>query len=97
MKQINSRVTFKSFVALFVLLLIQTITWAQDGTNESSSSVTKTTTTTTEWYTQPWVWVVGAAVLILLLVALLRGNSGGATASRTDRVTVTKTTDRDVV
>ncbi|MBN8835023.1 MAG: hypothetical protein ABS68_10480 [Niastella sp. SCN 39-18] len=26
-----------------------------------------------EWYRQPWVWVVGGAVFILLLVALLRG------------------------
>lgn len=25
------------------------------------------------WYTSPWVWVVGAAVFILLLVALTRG------------------------
>ena len=25
------------------------------------------------WYGQPWVWVVGIAVFILLLVALLRG------------------------
>jgi hypothetical protein len=25
------------------------------------------------WYAQPWVWVIGAAVFILLLVALLRG------------------------
>lgn len=27
------------------------------------------------WYTQPWVWIVGGAVFVLLLVALLRGNS----------------------
>lgn len=27
------------------------------------------------WYTQPWVWIVGAAVFILLLVALLRGSN----------------------
>jgi len=27
------------------------------------------------WYMQPWVWVVGGAVFILLLVALLK--SGG--------------------
>ena len=27
-----------------------------------------------EWYQQPWVWIVGGAVFILLLVALLRGN-----------------------
>ena len=25
------------------------------------------------WYSSPWVWVVGAAVFILLLVAILRG------------------------
>lgn len=28
-----------------------------------------------EWYRQPWAWVVGGAVFILLLVALLRGGS----------------------
>lgn len=27
------------------------------------------------WYTSPWVWVVGAAVFILLLVALVRGGN----------------------
>ncbi len=26
------------------------------------------------WYQQPWAWVVGAAIFILLLVALLRGS-----------------------
>ena len=25
------------------------------------------------WYTSPWVWIVGAAVFILLLVAIARG------------------------
>ncbi len=25
------------------------------------------------WFAKPWVWVVGAAVFILLLVAILRG------------------------
>lgn len=25
------------------------------------------------WYQQPWVWIVGIAVFILLLVALLKG------------------------
>ena len=29
----------------------------------------------TSWYASPWVWVVGAAVFILLLVALTRGGS----------------------
>ena len=30
------------------------------------------------WYASPWVWVVGAAVFILLLVALTRGGSSRA-------------------
>jgi hypothetical protein len=25
------------------------------------------------WYTQPWVWVVGGALFILLLVGMLKG------------------------
>jgi hypothetical protein len=108
MKQLIKGVSFKHFGALLMLCLIQTITWAQDnsgtsgdaGSSSSSSKTSVTTTTTETWYTEPWVWVVGAAVLILILilVALLRGSSGGAaTASRTDRVTVTKTTDTDIV
>jgi hypothetical protein len=28
----------------------------------------------TDWYQQPWVWIVGGAIFILLLVALLRGS-----------------------
>ena len=27
------------------------------------------------FFAQPWVWIVGGAVFLLLLVALLRGNS----------------------
>lgn len=27
------------------------------------------------WYAQPWVWIVGGALFILLLVALLRSGS----------------------
>ncbi len=26
-----------------------------------------------EWYQQPWAWIAGGAVFILILVALLRG------------------------
>ena len=25
------------------------------------------------WYTQPWVWIVGGAIFILLLVGMLKG------------------------
>lgn len=46
-----------------------------DGGTSKTTITSETTTTTTEWYTQPWVWIVGAAVLIIVLVALLRGSS----------------------
>ena len=32
------------------------------------------------WYAQPWVWVVGAAVFILLLVALTRSSGSRSDA-----------------
>lgn len=59
----------RSFMAI-VSLFITAFAMAQEkvdidiNTKDSSS-----------WYSSPWVWVVGAAVFILLLVALTRGGS----------------------
>ena len=79
-----------SFKLLFTFLLcfMQAAIWAQDSSSSSHSvTVTKeTTTTTTNWYMQPWVWVVGAAVFIIILVALFRGNSSKTDVSRTTTV-----------
>jgi hypothetical protein len=45
------------------------------------------------WYASPWVWIVGAAVFILLLVALTSGGS----RDRSDRVVIKETVrDTDV-
>ena len=109
MKHLTSAaVSLRAFGTFMMLIFLQTMILAQDsggstsGSSESSSSSTKSvsvTTETTTWYTEPWVWIVGAALLILLLVALLRGSGGDrAVASRTDKVTVTKThsTDTDI-
>lgn len=81
-------------------LMFSLISWAQDSGETQSSTTTTTTrstdvTTTTEWYTQPWVWIVGAAVFILLLVALLKSSRGRDTVSTSDRVTVKKTIEKD--
>jgi hypothetical protein len=46
------------------------------------------------WYASPWVWVVGAAVFIILLVALTSGGRRSSSGS-SDKVTVTKTVRRD--
>lgn len=57
----------------FVAALFSVLAFAQEkvtiGTEDGKLSITKTNA----WYQSPWVWVVGAAVFILLLVALMRG------------------------
>ena len=64
---------FKGFVVLFVLSLLQTAVWAQEGGGADID--VKITKESSNWYAQPWVWIVGGAVFLLLLVALMRGNS----------------------
>ena len=95
MKNSTKLIMFKSFITLLIFNFIQLIVMAQDSTSSSSTTTTSVTTQTTEWYSSPWVWVIGAAVFILLLVALMRGTSGKTTTGGTDKVTVTKTVRRD--
>ena len=95
MKNSAKLITLKSFITLLIFNFIQLMALAQDSTSSSSTTTSVTTEQTTEWYSSPWVWVIGAAVFILLLVALTRGNSGRTTAGGTDKVTVTKTVRRD--
>ena len=96
MKNSVKLITLKSFITLLVFNFIQLVVLAQDSTSSSSTTTTSVTTEqTTDWYSSPWVWVIGAAVFILLLIALMRGNSGRTTTGASDKVTVTKTVRRD--
>ena len=91
----------RGFFITCYLALISVCLWAQDSSQGGETKSTTTTSTTTrttdidittngnEWYTQPWVWIVGAAVFILLLVALL--SSGRSRNS----VVVDKTVEKD--
>ena len=67
-KKISAR--FKYFLALVMLAFMQTLAFAQDKKVDVNISTDKGGS----WYAQPWVWIVGGAVFLLLLVALLRGN-----------------------
>ena len=84
----------RQIMMVLLLSFMQLALWAQDSTGSSVSvhKETTTTTTTTNWYTQPWVWIVGGAVFILILIALLRGNSSSNT--EVSRTTVIK--DREI-
>jgi len=59
-------------LAFFLSFLFSLQAWAQDKGLDVDIDVNKKDS---NWYQQPWVWIVGGAVFILLLVALLRGGS----------------------
>jgi ABC-type Fe3+-siderophore transport system permease subunit len=65
------------FLFVFVSSFILVVATAQDSSGSVKTTTTKSTTTTTtsDWYMQSWVWVVGGAVFLIILIALLRGNS----------------------
>ncbi|MDB5201773.1 MAG: hypothetical protein JWQ27_1182 [Ferruginibacter sp.] len=84
---------FQKMSLTLTMILFGIIAFAQDSTVTATTNATTTTTSEQTWYMQPWAWIVGGAVLILLIIALVRGNSDKTTNS--DRVTVTKTVSRD--
>jgi hypothetical protein len=71
MKQLsNISATFKKSLLLIALLFSQSLIWAQDKTVDVNLNVNKEGS---DWYAQPWILVVGGAVFIIIIVALLRG------------------------
>lgn len=51
---------------------------------DTITTSTTRTVTSTSWYTQPWIWIVGGVLLLVVVIALMRGS--------TTRVTTEKTT-----
>jgi hypothetical protein len=63
----------KAFSTL-AFIFISLMAFAQDKATDINVTIDKNKSSN-NWYTQPWVWIVGAAIFVLLLVALLRNNS----------------------
>jgi len=62
----------KKAIFTFVAAVFSTmLVLAQEG--ETRKIDVDVNTGSDNWYASPWVWIVGAAVFILLLVALTRG------------------------
>jgi hypothetical protein len=60
---------------MIMSLFISVYSFAQEEGSRVNIDVTRTeTTTTSNWYANPWVWIVGAAIFILLFAAIIRGN-----------------------
>ncbi|HEY0041659.1 MAG TPA: hypothetical protein VGB71_13400 [Flavisolibacter sp.] len=63
----------KKFLFLLLAAFYSTLLLAQEGETKNVNIDINAGGGNNSWYTSPWVWVVGAAVFILLLVALTRG------------------------
>jgi hypothetical protein len=63
----------KKFLFSLIAAFYGTMLFAQDGETKKVNIDVNTGGGESTWYASPWVWVVGAAVFILLLVALTRG------------------------
>ncbi len=93
MKKIFNKQSYIFLATVVMLSLTQVWSFAQDSSGSSGSSTTTTTTTSQTTTVQPWVWVVGGIVLLIIIIALVRGNRGSNSPNgRTDKVTYTKTT-----
>ena len=82
----------KAYVT-FLTLMVNIYLFAQDKSTDIKVDINKDTPN--NWYASPWVWVLGAAVFIILLVALTSGGSRRRTSGTGEKVTITKTVKRD--
>jgi hypothetical protein len=63
---------FGKLMLVFFSVVLSVITFAQE---TKKVDVDISTDNGNNFWASPWVWIVGGAVFILLLVALLRGGS----------------------
>jgi hypothetical protein len=88
----------KGTIKIFILLgfIMSTLGVLAQDTTITTTSITESETL---WYMEPWVWIVGGVVVLLLLIALFSGGKAkDKNSSRTDKVIITKTvrTETDV-
>lgn len=83
----------RSFFLLVMAMFIQAVAMAQQDSTVHTTQTTQTSTETS-FHVEPWMWIVGGVVVVLIIILLLRGQSTNSSTS-SDRVTVTKTVERD--
>lgn len=76
----------KAYLTLLAVLT-NILLFAQEKSTQVDVDINKSSS---NWYASPWVWIVGAAVFILLLVALTSGSRDSS-----DRVVEKRTIIRD--
>ena len=85
-----------AFTAAYIFILSNIIclfSQAQDSAASSTHTTTTTTHTQNTMAIQPWMWIVGGIVLLIIIIALLSGKNKNTVSS--DRVTYTRTVESD--
>lgn len=85
----------KKVYASLLLVVVNLMAFAQEKKTDIDVNINKHADTA-NWYASPWLWVLGAAVFIILLVALTSGGSRRRGGSG-EKLTVTKTVRRDPI
>ena len=91
MKQSLNAYSSKFFL-FAVILLSSVIAFAQDSTIATTTTSTSATSTEKTWYMEPWAWVLGGVILLVIILLATRSTINTTSA---DKVTVTKTVTRD--
>lgn len=66
------RTSIKAISMLFSALIISLYVVAQDVPEKVEVDINAGSSG--GWYAQPWVWAIGVAIFIIILVVLTRGN-----------------------
>jgi len=94
MKKLFMHSIIKTAYIFIFLNVISLLSQAQDSTGGSVSSThTSTTTHTQTMAVQPWMWIVGGIILLIIIIALFSGKNKNTV--RTDKVTYTKQVESD--
>jgi len=81
MKTLIKTHNMKSLAAVLWLVMVSPVVLAQDSSVTSSTRTSSRVVTTETTTVEPWVWIVGAAVLIIIIVALSRGRGNRGTVT----------------
>ncbi len=90
MKKLFKHSIIKTAYIFILSNIISLLSQAQDSTGGSASSTHTTTTTHAQnaMAVQPWMWIVGGIVLLIIIISLLSGRNKNTV--RSDKVTYTK-------
>jgi hypothetical protein len=75
MKKLFSKQFYISLMSTLLLAFTQVAVWAQDSASSTTSTTSSTSTSTEPMAIQPWMWVVGGAIVLIIIIALVRSGS----------------------